>query len=285
MRSRKRIAILFHANERSVDLRKYAVANLADIWRKSGLQVVMLFGTKKYVPADLAIVHVNLSVVPEDYLAFARRYPAVLNGHVRDIRKSAISQNLLLPDSLYEGPVIVKTDLNSAGMPERSLRFANRFLRRGVRSLEKRFSRDPLLSQADYIIHSHLREVSDDLWADPRFVIEKFFPEREGEDYVVHLYEFLGNHGTGYRVVSQEPIVTWRRRKSWTHEVPHPYIVALKEELRFDYGKFDYLVHDGRAALLDANKTTGQGTRSPTPEIAKALQHQAAGIHAFLEST
>jgi hypothetical protein len=132
-----------------VDLRKYAIANLADIWRKSGLQVVMLFGTKKYVPADLAIVHVNLSVVPEDYLAFARRYPAVLNGHVRDIRKSAISQNLLLPDSLYEGPVIVKTDLNSAGMPERSLRFANRFLRRGVRSLEKRFSRDPLLSQAD----------------------------------------------------------------------------------------------------------------------------------------
>ncbi len=115
MRSRKRIAILFHANERSVDLRKYVIANLADIWRKSGLQVVMLFGTKKYVPADLAIVHVNLSVVPEDYLAFARRYPAVVNGHVRDIRKSAISQNLLLPDSPYEGPVIVKTDLKLCG--------------------------------------------------------------------------------------------------------------------------------------------------------------------------
>ncbi|TGD65199.1 hypothetical protein EYC08_08965 [Tabrizicola sp. WMC-M-20] len=35
---------------------------------------------------------------------------------------------------------------------------------------------------------------------------------------------------------------------------PEP-ILRLREEMGFDFGKFDYVVHDGQEILLDANKT------------------------------
>ena len=33
---------------------------------------------------------------------------------------------------------------------------------------------------------------------------------------------------------------------------------ALRRQLGFDYGKFDFVMHEGRAVLLDANKTPGR---------------------------
>ncbi|RUW22213.1 hypothetical protein EOA34_22030, partial [Mesorhizobium sp. M4B.F.Ca.ET.013.02.1.1] len=36
---------------------------------------------------------------------------------------------------------------------------------------------------------------------------------------------------------------------------------ALRRELGFDYGKFDFVMHEGRAVLLDANKTPGRARR------------------------
>src|SRR5690606_23600626 len=81
--------------------------------------VVVLFGPARYVPADLIVVHVDLSVVPEPYLEFSQRYPIVVNGSIRDIRKSSISRNLVSQNTEYKGPAIVKSDCNYAGMPER----------------------------------------------------------------------------------------------------------------------------------------------------------------------
>ena len=98
--------------------REYLVDNFARFWREDGLEVVYLYGTDWFVPADLVLVHVDLSVVPESYIEFAARYPIVLNGRVRDIGKSAISGYLVHPGDDWDGPVIVKTDLNSGGYAE-----------------------------------------------------------------------------------------------------------------------------------------------------------------------
>ena len=108
----KTIAILFHENTHPLIARRYTIAHMAWFWREDGHRVIFLHGTRKFVPADLCLVHADLSVVPEDYLEFARQYPITVNGEIRDIRKSSFSENLVRPRDGYVGPVIVKTDLN-----------------------------------------------------------------------------------------------------------------------------------------------------------------------------
>jgi hypothetical protein len=70
-----------------------------------------------------------MTIVPTDYSALMQRYPRVINRRVLDISKSTISANLVRPGDPYAGPVIVKTDRNYGGLPER------RLTHRGWRSL------------------------------------------------------------------------------------------------------------------------------------------------------
>ena len=107
----KSIAVIFHKNERINRLPRFAIWHLAQIWQKEKIRVVMLFGTGKYVPADLALLHVDLSVVPDEYLDFARRYPLVLNGVLKDIRKSLFSTIRVKREDNYEGKVIVNLNV------------------------------------------------------------------------------------------------------------------------------------------------------------------------------
>ncbi|WP_135432437.1 hypothetical protein [Pseudotabrizicola sediminis] len=59
---------------------------------------------------------------------------------------------------------------------------------------------------------------------------------------------------------------------------PEP-ILRLREEMGFDFGKFDYVVHDGQAILLDANKTPSL-VRSARSERVMRL---ARGVQPFLK--
>ena len=81
----KTVAILFG----EYDLpQTYVISALAEYWREDGICVHFLSGTKKYVPADLLILHVDMSLVPDAYLEFAGCYPRTLNLKAKDIRKS-----------------------------------------------------------------------------------------------------------------------------------------------------------------------------------------------------
>jgi hypothetical protein len=95
------IAILFHENNRKHDLSSYAIAFLAEFWRQDGNRVRYLFGTHKFVPADLLLIHVDLSIVPDEYLEFASRYPIALNKVPKDIRKAQVSTNLVRRGDSY----------------------------------------------------------------------------------------------------------------------------------------------------------------------------------------
>ena len=70
-----RVAVLFHEREPDIDPALHLVHNFAQVWREEGLEVVYLYGTERFVPADLVLVHVDLSVVPEAYLEFAAQLP------------------------------------------------------------------------------------------------------------------------------------------------------------------------------------------------------------------
>lgn len=255
------------------------ISHLAEFWREDGCHVEFVFGVRNFVPADLAVLHVDLSVVPEEYIRFSRRYPVVVNGAVRDTRKSVISRNLVAPDDPYDGPVIVKSDLNFAGEPERRLRPFARLMRYVDDYLRPDLLREP----AQYPIYGSVANVPQGCFGDPEVVVERFLPEREGDLYCVRLYEFLGDRSTCIRLAGRHPIVNGASCLNVEEVEPHPDIVALRSELGFDYGKFDYVVRDGGAVLLDANKTIGAGPLSAaSPENLVRRRHRAEGIYFYL---
>src|SRR5262245_35758307 len=87
-------------------------------WRPAGVDVVVHQGLRNAPEADLAILHVDLTVTPPEYLELGARYPRCLNLAVTDISKRRISRNLVTRDDDYDGPVMVKTDRNYGGRPE-----------------------------------------------------------------------------------------------------------------------------------------------------------------------
>lgn len=284
---KKKIAVLFDENDRR-RAAGYTIATLAKYWRDESLEVIFLFGIKQFVPADLILVHVNLSVVPERYFSFAAQYPVVLNGNVRDIRKSAFSQNLLGPGDAYDGKVIVKTDLNHAGLPEKKRRRLHGLP--GVMSLQKLVSGlglgrgTPLpefTSQLDYQIYESLSEVPAACFASPDLVVEKFLPEMDDGLFWVRYIRFLGDRMDAVRLGGPSPIVSGQTQIRREIIEPDPEILALRHKLKFDYGKFDYTLHDGKAVLLDINKTVGAPAVANPPHIEAKWRSIAGGIHSY----
>ncbi len=277
--SGRTIAILFHENERLPLLERFAIKFLADFWREDGNEVVFLFGIGRFVPADIVLVHVDLSVVPAPYLDFAARYPIVLNRRAIDIRKSAVSESLVRPGDGYAGPVIVKSDRNYAGRPERLL--ATRRARWHSRMPWRRPVGGGFRTSLDYRIYENVADVPRADFEQTDRVVERFLPEREGDLYFVRQYQFLGDRATCERLAAPNPIVNDESKSGAENIEPDPEILRARERLGFDYGKLDYVVHGGRAILLDANKTTG-ASRIATPEVIAGRRLRADGIYSYL---
>lgn len=285
----KRIAILFHEHYRKYRARMdYAICHMATYWREAGHEVTFVFGVKQFIPADLAILHVDLSEVPDDYLEFSRRYPLVVNGAVKDVRKSTFSKHLLRAHDSYAGRVIVKSDLNYAGLPERLLverksRFRIR-IANWLRSFDNVRARDGASwfgTSTHYRVYESLRDVPSICFESHGLVVEKFLPEMDGGLYCVRFYNFLGDRMTSVRIASKDPIVKSHNKVSRMVVEPHPDIVKLRSTLKFDFGKFDYVVLDGCAIPLDVNKTPGEGS-TVSPEAEARLRYRASGLYSFL---
>lgn len=274
-----RVAVLFHEREGDVDPAGYLVHLLAQMWREDGLEVVDLYGTDRFVPADLVLVHVDLSVVPERYLEFAARYPIALNGRVRDIRKSVTSRYLVRTGDEWDGPVIVKADLNYGGYPEYRSSLTGLRRLRVVRAVTRRLSTTP--TWLDYRVFDRLADVPASLVENPDLVVERFLPDLEDGLYHLHMYQFLGDGERCARVGSREPV--FKADTSTTASVvePHAAARAWREELGLDYGKIDYTVHEGEVILLDANKTTGSATYLEPGTLRAERRRQADGIHSY----
>lgn len=262
-----RIAIL-HAAHGFRDWRQiYFLGLIARQWERWGHKVTDCFGPVAGVRADLLFVHTDLSVVPRACLAMARRYPASINGTLKDIRKSRISRLLIRrPDEAWDGPVIVKTDLNHGGVPERwahGFRWASSRLPGWVRSMGRKLTCPPVADfpggPTHYPVYHSLREVPVRYFRDRQYVVERFVPEREGSRYVLrHAYR-LGSRYVAYRFTQEDPLV--RSPKTYDAEIPFP------EEIRhylivegMEYAKIDYVEHGGRVYILDVNKTIGDPT-------------------------
>jgi hypothetical protein len=259
----RHIAVLFHDKDRAQPTSGYVVHDLAEYWREWGHRVRFVYGVRHAEPADLLFVHVDLSVVPEEYLEFARRYPATVNAGISDIRKSRISTNILAAADGWPGPVIVKSDLNYGGMPElirrRSALEARWPLVRRLRSRIDRWlgTAYPFQSAEGYEIYEARSLVPRARVRDRRLVIERFLPELEGGLYHTRMYQFLGDRWLCLRIGSRSPIVKGHNSVTVEQIEPHPCVAEWRQKLNMDYGKLDYVVANGQPVLLDANKTIG----------------------------
>ncbi len=267
------------------------------VWEEMGIEVRTAHGPDDPAAreaADLVIPHVNLTVTPPSYRAFLDGQPRVLNRGVYDISKRVISEHLVEAEDGYEGPVVVKSDLNYGGLPEATLE--HRARRRTLRGrIRRRLIGDPPLQvdepttpladvttmrPTNYRVFERKQDVPPAVWDNPRLVVERFLPERRGDDYVIRVYFFLGDREFHQLRGGPEPIVKGPGQTIREPAEPNPDIVALRRRMGWDYGKFDYVVRDDGVVLLDANRTPGVG-RIPE-QSARAGRFLAPGIESVL---
>jgi hypothetical protein len=268
----RNIGILLHKAQATSRRNNSIVWAMQKAWESRGLRVHLLIGPCDVRSVDLLIPHLNLTVRPAEYQRCIDDHPLAVNRQVRDISKTVISQGLVRPGDGYKGPVIVKTNRNFGGRPEtklnrgRSLGPADvvRVWRRvwdRVRGGSARRDTLTVLSGAatldphEYPIFESVDEVPSDVFANPSLIVERFVPERDGGLYCLRSYVFFGARGYNYLKKSPHPIVKAARV---VHREPAPVpdsILETRKRLGFDYGKFDYVIREGRAVLLDTNQT------------------------------
>jgi len=257
------LVILTHARQ-GLDPGYFLAAIADEVWRPAGRTVLLHQGLRAPPPAESALLHIDLTRVPPAYVALAEGYPRTVNAGVTDISKRHIADGLVVPGDGYEGPVIVKTDLNHGGLPERRLR-------RGLLAalhdrLPDRWSGRP--PGGAYRVYERAAQVPAWVWRRPELVVQRFLAERHGSHYALHQWFFLGQASIVSTLLGAEPLVKWQNRAGSLplHDEVPGELRRRRAELGFDYGKFDYIVQDGRAWLLDANTTPHLGGRPPWTE-------------------
>jgi hypothetical protein len=256
---------------------------LMEQWRQWGLTVEVLDHIEAATNSRTVVIpHLDTTFVPAEYETCFARCVVVVNRKVTDISKRRISENLVTKPADYDGPVIVKTDRNFGGRPELE-RFndSGRFAQ--IAMILARWLPWTLTGMiGHYKIFDHPSLVPRAVWRNPLLVVEKFLPERQEGMYCLRQYIFLGAAELNTLAFSAEPIVKARNvvRREVLPEPPDG-MRELRRALGFDFGKFDYVLQDGRVVLLDANRTPTYNPASPAGSVRPRLLGLASGIYSF----
>jgi hypothetical protein len=118
------------------------------------------------------------------------------------------------------------------------------------------------------------------MWFNPKLVVEKFRPERQDGLFCLRQWLFFGDREVGSVAYSKHPVVKANRivKREAVTEFPDG-LRAHREALRFDFGKFDYVLVDGEVVLYDANRTPVDRAGRATSDLVRTL---AAGIDMYL---
>jgi hypothetical protein len=240
---------------------------------RRGHQVTIARGVPaQAIAADLAILHVDLTSVPTEYLEFAASFPICLNAQVGTIAKRTVANGLVRQNTNWAGSVIVKTDLNYRGVPETR---ANTIA--GQQNLPAPFPN--AVSLSDYPTFASAAAVPAAYWLNDGLVVQKFLPERLADGFGIRFWTFLGHVERCDLCVSSTPSVkaatTIRLEPS---RVPKP-LRDLRKRLGLDYGKIDFVIHDGRPVVMDVNKTVGS---PPSKKGSDWPSRYADGVEKYL---
>lgn len=266
----KKLAIL-HCRRTEPGGRHHMVSLIADDLAALGVEVVHLYGTSAYEPADALLVHIDLSRLPESVTRFSERYPRHINARALDIRKQSFADGLLKRGDRYDAPVIVKSDLNYGGVPEFiSLSLAERAWAKAERLLLPGPS-IRIQTKEDYRVFPSLADVPYGYFGRGN-IVQKMLHERRGGKYVLREYLFLGNLHYENIEHSDGEIISEDEHVSCLPFTPHPRLIEMRRKLNLDYGKIDYVMVDGTPFIFDANKTMGLGAKAGTQGFGEGLR-------------
>ena len=260
---------------------RYLLHALANVWReRDGVRVTVLNGPQPDpLTADLAILHVDLTVVPANHLEYVRQYPQVINARVADISKRTVSTNLVHRGDGFDGPAIVKTNRNSGGRSEAALAARHgSFLQKCSLALRRRlpWSWRSALESDEYPIFKTVSQVPRGVWRNRDLVVERFLPERRDGCFCVRTWTFLGDRELHSLAYARQPIVSADNiiDREPLAEVPLE-LRRMRRELGFDYGKFDYAIANGRVVLFDVDRTplfSGAAEQRSEPDVARLAE-------------
>ena len=119
----------------------------------------------------------------------------------------------------------------------------------------------------------------------PGVVVEKFIPETGDDYFFVRTHLFFGPHITCYRLRSKSPVVKFNNIVDFEITDPHPDVIETTKRLNFDFGKIDYVVHQGNAFVFDINKTPAGGGKRlrDTQSISEMRRYRSEGLDYYLD--
>jgi hypothetical protein len=144
------------------------------------------------------------------------------------------------------------------------------------------------LNPYDYPVFASIRAVPGDVWRNPNLIVERFISERnEKGHYVVRNWLFLGDQGFVRSVSSPYHIVKPGSpgRKTYLgrlEEPAPPELQELRKRMDFDYGRFDYVMKDGKPVLFDVNTTPAIADENVSMFSRELLEDLPRGLLSFL---
>jgi len=251
----------------------YAIDHYALRWKEAGHRVTEHIGLDNIPVADLVIVHIDLSIIPSEYVDLINELPRVINGKIIDISRRCFSQLLLSKTDNYEGPVIVKTNANNGGMPEYKLKNIESETFYSWGSTEA-------INPLKYPVFKDIKSVPQSIWGNDNLIVERFIGNWEGGLFYVRYYIFLGDKEVSGRIGSPNQIVKFGNSVS-DEVIPVPDEVRQwRKDLKIDFGRFDYLEAGGKYFLIDVNKTEGGGITNY--EYPDEMDFLASGLEFYL---
>lgn len=269
------IVLLEHQMQGRLGL-PYMAHAFAHRWQERGHRVHFHRGVSAPPPGDVALAHLDVTVVPGSYRELERRYPRVINGRAWDIRKSRYSAVRVLRDDPWPGKVIIKSEANHGGHVDDALR--RMALKEGLATdIPERAVLD------SYYLCDSMRNVPAGIWDMDGVIVEKFVPESDAGGNYLRVWTFLGSCERNMRYCSDDLMIRVGNFKSREPAEVPPEMRAWREKLGFEYGKLDYVRHEGQYILLDANRTPGAPADfASDPSIAEAWDRLSRGIDDFL---
>jgi hypothetical protein len=265
--------------------------------------------------ARTVVMHVDASRTdwviadaPALWDALRRRGVRVLNAGATDIRKNTLHarcEAIGVPSAraTCEGApderVIIKTNLNSAGAPERLLARRNGIGRQFAQELNA-----GMRDASDYRI-CRRDEVPATAWTDPTLVVERFISNPDGIYYRVHtvgratcvaeIWNTLDVKKGTTGVVRRVNHFYWTtaagdKAVGPSHETAArvaALVRRVQDAMGIDYGATDCVMDDTTGALVvvDVNKTPGAGSMADRPDIVEHLRRGFADLLAWPAAT
>lgn len=282
------VAVLFHERDRGALSSNFRIWPLVANWREAGIRVELVYGVDRPIEADLLIPHIDLSYIPDEYWNVIQRHPNAVNRAVRDIRKTRISANLLSRGDAWDGPVVVKTVGNCGGYPDvwfgprrRPSLWSRARTRAGRVPWIERRSLGWARTLTKYPVFGSISDVPRAVWSNRHLVVERFFPEPCDGGFAMRMWIVFGDRSLGRILVSQDPIVKSGSARLGEVGEPPQEIKEARARLGLDYGKMDYVIHNGRGILIDVNTTPTVSGDAHSEEYKRLSADLAMGIGSF----